>query len=73
VQGQAVAEVYAPAKQGAATVRAVCDALETSMAAGIRIASPDIRFEGVVLGQFQDSGGWTRRDVTVRFTYFEVR
>lgn len=70
VRGTATVECYAPAKQGAATLRAVGDAVVAAFR-GVASASPDIRYLPPTIGQFQDQNGWVRRDVTVPFIFDE--
>lgn len=70
VRGQALAELYVPAKQGASVLRTLCDAITTTFR-GITLASPDIRFAPPTFGQVQDSAGWARRDATIAFMFDE--
>ncbi len=70
VRGTATIECYAPGKQGAATLRAVGDALMTAFR-GYALATPDLRCLPPSVGPITDSNGWARRDVTVPFFFDE--
>lgn len=71
IRGQVAAEVYAPAKQGAAALREIGDAIGDAFR-GVRLTSPVVRFQPPTFGQIQGAEtGWARRDVTVPFTFDE--
>jgi hypothetical protein len=69
-RGQFVLELHAPSKQGASTLRTLGDAVVTAFR-GVSLASPNIRFQPPVIGPIAEASGWSRRDVTVAFTFDE--
>ena len=71
IEGNATAEVFAPAKFGASSLRAIGDAIGSAFN-GVALTSPDIRFGNPTFGQITQVDGWARREITIPYTFDEV-